>query len=173
MAYFELVRCRLAIQCCIGYFPDERERHRTFSLRDIRPDASADALASVVRTVAPMLAYPITKVRIVKKYVLVPDDVIARPAPRTFRDRNAPETSSGGEAAFRPEGLAASGRRFTPRPDIFVFITFQERGYHTCGMKSSGTSIFTVSPVCVMTYMPALRAAVLTVSSMMAPARAP
>ena len=73
MAYLELVRCRLAIQCCIGYFPDGRERHRTFSLQDVRPDASTDALASVVRAIAPLLAYPITKVRIVKKYVLVLD----------------------------------------------------------------------------------------------------
>ena len=73
MACLELVQCRLAIQCCIGYFPDGRERHRTFSLRDIRPDASVDALAAVVRSVAPLLVYPITKVSIVKKYVLVLD----------------------------------------------------------------------------------------------------
>ena len=85
MAHLELVRCRLAIQCCIGYFPDGRERHRTFSLRDVRPDASADALASVVRAIAPLLAHPITKVSIVKKYVLVPDGAIVFPAPRTFR----------------------------------------------------------------------------------------
>ncbi|MDR1133525.1 MAG: hypothetical protein LBL05_05140 [Synergistaceae bacterium] len=70
MAYLELVRCRLAIQCCIGYFPDGRKRHRTFSLPDVRPGASADALASVVRAVAPLLKFPITRVRVVKKYVL-------------------------------------------------------------------------------------------------------
>ena len=84
MAYLKLVRCRLAIQCCIGYFPDGRERHRTFSLQDIRPDASADALASVVRAVAPLLAYPITKVSIVKKYVLMLDNAYAPTTPKTF-----------------------------------------------------------------------------------------
>jgi hypothetical protein len=70
MAVLELVRCRLAIQCCIGYFPDGRERRRTFSLPDVRPGASADALVSVVRAVAPLLKFPISKVSIVKKYVL-------------------------------------------------------------------------------------------------------
>ena len=123
MARLELVRCRLAIQCRIGYFPDGRERHRTFSLQDIRPDASADALASVVRAIAPLLAYPITKVTIVKKYIMVPDAVIARPAPLAFRDQSTPETSSDVEAVFCPEWLAASSSRFAPRPDIFVLIT--------------------------------------------------
>jgi hypothetical protein len=71
MSRLELVKCRLAIQICIGYFPDGRERHRTFSLQNVRPDATADALASVVRAIAPLLAYPITRVTLVKKYALV------------------------------------------------------------------------------------------------------
>ena len=121
MAYLEFVRCGLAIQCCIGYFPDGRERHRTFSLRDIRPDATMDALASVVRAIAPLLAYPITKVSVVKKYVLVLDDGGARPAPQTFRDQSA-SVSSDAEAAFCPDRPAPSGWRFTPRPDIFILI---------------------------------------------------
>ena len=98
MARFELVRCRLAIQCRVGYFPDGRERHRTFSLRDVRPDASADALASVVRAVAPLLAYPITKVRIVKKYVLMLDAAEARSAARRV---SRPDTDRvGGRSLF-------------------------------------------------------------------------
>ena len=52
----------------------------------IRPDASADALASVVRAVAPLLAYPITKVSIVKKYVLMLDNAYAPTTPKTFGD---------------------------------------------------------------------------------------
>ena len=168
----ELVRCRLAIRYCIGYFSDGRERHRTFSLPDVRPDTSADALARVVRAVAPLLTHPITKVSIIKKYVMVLDGAGALHAHRTFRNQSA-QISSDVPAAFYPERLAASGSRFTPRPDVFVFMMFQGRGYQARGMKSSGTSIFTVSPVCVMTYMPALSAAVLTVLGMMAPARAP
>jgi hypothetical protein len=122
MAHLELVRCRLAIQYCIGRFPDGRERHRTFSLQDIRPDAPADALARVVRALAALLAHPITKVSIVKKYVMVLD-AIALPVPRTFRDQSAP-VSSDTDAAFYPEGLAATGSGFTPRPDVFVICFF-------------------------------------------------
>ena len=119
MARLELVRCRLAIQCCIGHFPDGRERHRTFSLQDVRPDASADALASVIRAVAPLLAYPITKVSIVKKYVLVLDAVTLQ-VPQTFRDQGTSVLSE--EGAFYTEEFAPSGSRFTPRPDVFVLI---------------------------------------------------
>jgi hypothetical protein len=39
MSQFEFVSCRLAIQICTGHFPDGRERHRTFSVKDIKPDA--------------------------------------------------------------------------------------------------------------------------------------
>ena len=136
MAHLELVRCRLAIQYCIGHFPDGRERHRTFSLQDVRPDASADALASVVWAIAPLLAYPITKVSIVKKYVLVLDSAIARPVSRTFRDQSTPEAEalSNAEAAFCPEGLAASCSRLAPRPDIFVLIMAPRP--HTIGSRS-------------------------------------
>jgi hypothetical protein len=65
MSQLELVSCRLAIQICIGHFPDGRERHRTFSLKDVKPDATDAALMRVVRAIEPLLAYPITKVRLV------------------------------------------------------------------------------------------------------------
>ena len=63
----EKIKCRIAVQICIGHFPDGRERHRTFSLRDINPDVSADAIREIIRALAPLLAYPITKVRKVIK----------------------------------------------------------------------------------------------------------
>ena len=59
----EKITCRVAIQVCIGHFPDGRERHRTFSMKGVNPDASPEAIAAVVRALAPVLAYPITKVR--------------------------------------------------------------------------------------------------------------
>ena len=72
MSYYEKISCRIAIQVCIGHFPDGRERHRTFSMRGIDPDAPPESIAAVVRALAPLLAYPITKVRkIVKRIITV------------------------------------------------------------------------------------------------------
>jgi hypothetical protein len=67
MSQFEFVSCRLAIQICVGHFPDGRERHRTFSIKDIRPDAEDTALLTVVRAVGALLAYPVTKARLIVK----------------------------------------------------------------------------------------------------------
>ena len=67
MSYYEKISCRIAIQVCIGYFPDGRERHRTFSMKGINPDASFEGIAAVILALAPLLAYPITKVRKVTK----------------------------------------------------------------------------------------------------------
>ena len=67
MSYFEKTSCRIAIQVCIGYFPDGRERHRTFSMRGVNPDAPIESIAAVIHALAPLLAYPITKVRKVTK----------------------------------------------------------------------------------------------------------
>jgi hypothetical protein len=75
MARLVFKKCRLAIQVCVGYFPDGRERRRTFSLAGIKEDAGAEALASVVRALAPLLACPIRLVRIVRVYELVPERV--------------------------------------------------------------------------------------------------
>jgi hypothetical protein len=57
----------LAIQICIGHFPDGRERHRTFSIKNIRRDADDDALIAVVRAIGSLLAYPVTKARLIVK----------------------------------------------------------------------------------------------------------
>jgi len=64
----EKITCRIAIQTCVGYFPDGRERHRTFSLRGVRPDVSPEAIRSIIRALAPLLKYPITKVtKVIKR----------------------------------------------------------------------------------------------------------
>ena len=81
MSYTEIITCRLAIQVCIGYFANGRERHRTFSIKGIRPDASDGAIAAIVRALAPVLAYRITKVRKVVKRRIVFDDWKAPAAP--------------------------------------------------------------------------------------------
>jgi hypothetical protein len=67
MSQFELTSCRLAIQICIGHFPDGRERHRTFSIKNIRPDADDSALLTIVRAVGALLAYPVTRARLIVK----------------------------------------------------------------------------------------------------------
>jgi hypothetical protein len=67
MSPFEFVSCRLAIQVRIGHFPDGRERLRTFSVKNIRPDADMNALAALVRAVGAVLACPITRARLVVK----------------------------------------------------------------------------------------------------------
>ena len=77
MSYYEKISCRIAIQVCIGYFPDGRERHRTFSIKGIKPDAPLEAIASFARALAPVLAYPITKVRkVVKREIFFYEEAV-------------------------------------------------------------------------------------------------
>ena len=72
MSYYEKISCRVAIQVCMGHFPDGRERHRTFSMKGVSPDAPLESIAAVVRALAPLLAYPITKVRkVVKRRIII------------------------------------------------------------------------------------------------------
>ena len=66
----EKISCRIAIQVCVGHFPDGRKRHRTFSLKGIRPDASWEGIKGIIRALSPVLAFPITKVTKVTKKVL-------------------------------------------------------------------------------------------------------
>ena len=80
MSYVETFTCRVAIQVCIGYFPDGRKRTRTFSMRGIRPDASVEAIAEIVRALAPLLIHPIIKVRKVVKRTIVFDAAEFTPA---------------------------------------------------------------------------------------------
>ena len=82
MSYYEKISCRIAVQVCIGYFPDGRERHRTFSMRGINPDAAFEAIADVIRALAPLLAHPITKVRKVIKREIIFYEEAAMPVPQ-------------------------------------------------------------------------------------------
>ncbi|MDR1510185.1 MAG: hypothetical protein LBS53_11160, partial [Synergistaceae bacterium] len=61
--------CKLpaGVQICTGHFPDGRERHRTFSIKHIQPDAEDAALITVVRAVGALLAYPVTRARFIVK----------------------------------------------------------------------------------------------------------
>ena len=67
---YEKISCRIAIQICVGYFPDGRERHRTISLKHVPPDTSMEAILGIIRALAPVLAYPVTKVTKITKIVL-------------------------------------------------------------------------------------------------------
>ena len=73
MSYVEFFTCRVAIQVCTGYLPNGRKRRRTFSMRGIRPDASVESIAAVVRALAPLLIYPIIKVRKIVKRTIIFD----------------------------------------------------------------------------------------------------
>jgi hypothetical protein len=79
---FDMITCRLAIQVCIGYSPSGRARHRTFSIKGIKPDVDLSVLAAFVRDViAPILAFPVTKVRLVTKktYLFAREETAAEP----------------------------------------------------------------------------------------------
>ena len=79
----EKITCRIAIQTCVGYFPDGRERHRTFSLWRVRPDISPEAIRDIIRALAPLLEYPITKVtKVIKRVIFSAEE-----------ERNAPEAT--------------------------------------------------------------------------------
>ena len=66
----EKTTCRIAIQMCVGCFPDGRERHRTFTLRHVRTDVPFETVLELARALAPVIAFPITKVSKITKTVL-------------------------------------------------------------------------------------------------------
>jgi len=79
----EKITCRIAIQICTGHFPDGRERHRTFSLRGVSPDVSPEAIRDIIRALAPLLEYPITKVtKVIKRVIFSAEE-----------ERNVPEAT--------------------------------------------------------------------------------
>ena len=82
MTYYEVTTCRLAIQVCIGYGSNGKARHRTFSMKNIRSGASDEGIAAVIRALAPLLIYPITKVHMItkRKIFFVDDAAPAAPA---------------------------------------------------------------------------------------------
>ena len=105
MSYTETITCRIAIQVCIGYSPSGRARRRTFSMKGVRPDAPDEAIAAVVRALAPVLAYPVTKVRKVVKRTIVFDEwkSPAAPAAALAAPVPAPEVSVWEEPVAAPE----------------------------------------------------------------------
>lgn len=74
MPHFQLIDCKIKIQIRVGYFPDGRARTRTFGVGPVRPDASADDVAAVAHAIAPLLAFPIVCVRLVRKYICSRDE---------------------------------------------------------------------------------------------------
>ncbi len=68
MAYFEFIDCRIKIQVCVGHFSDGRMRTRTFGIKNVRPDISADDVAAVVSAIARLLTFPVVCARLVRKY---------------------------------------------------------------------------------------------------------
>jgi hypothetical protein len=97
---FDRITCRLAIQVCTGRTPSGRARHRTFSIKNIRPDADLSAVAEVVRAIAKVLAYPVTKASLVIKKIrtVALDDV---------------QRASGGTTTLRAAGFAPLRGFFT------------------------------------------------------------
>ena len=95
MSNYEKISCRIAIQVCIGHFPDGRERHRTFSMKGIDPDAPLESIAAVIRALAPVLAYPITKVRKVTKRVILIYEEAALPVPHDNQYNAEPVMNAG------------------------------------------------------------------------------
>jgi hypothetical protein len=87
------ITCRLAIQVCIGYSLSGTARHRTFSIKGINPDVDLSKVAAFVRDcIAPILAFPITKVRLVKKVPIPldePEETTDVPDAEPCRDRSA------------------------------------------------------------------------------------
>ena len=79
--YYEVISCRWAIQVCTGYSSNGRARTRTFSMKGIRPDASDEAIAVILRALAPLLVYPIVKVRKVTKRTIFFNDNAAPATP--------------------------------------------------------------------------------------------
>ncbi|MDL2264724.1 hypothetical protein LJC31_08745 [Synergistaceae bacterium OttesenSCG-928-I11] len=71
MSQFILISCKIKFQLCVGCFPDGRMRTRTFGIKDVRPDVTADDVAAVARAIAPMLAHPVVQVRLVRVYAVV------------------------------------------------------------------------------------------------------
>ena len=140
MPYYEKVSCRIAIQVCIGFFPDGRERHRTFSIRNIDPDAPLEPIEAVVRALAPILAYPITKVRkVVKRRIFFYEEAIlpvpslpvgaVRATHASYHETDAVERTL---CVARDDRLPTRGGRHPRRP---VFIPDPTRDAYPKGHR--------------------------------------
>jgi hypothetical protein len=93
----------------MGHFPDGRERHRTFSVKNIKPDADDTALIAVVRAVGSLLAYPVTHARLIVKSVRV-----------LFDNRSDMDAEEGTAAETPAEMPERAGRRETQMKSVFA-----------------------------------------------------
>ena len=129
----EKITCRIAVQTCVGCFPDGRKRHRTFSLRHVRPDVSPQTIRSIIRALAPVLAHPITKVRKVTKREVFSDrdgalitsstqvDVVPIPAEHQIVRREIEhDTAESSSFAASTEHIAESSSCALPRQKVFM-----------------------------------------------------
>jgi hypothetical protein len=112
---FEGISSRLAIQLCVGYSENGRARHRTINIKNIDPNADISMLAAFVRdTIAPLLAYPITRARLVTKKVRVLFDADHKKAepcePEPVVTPAAQGERAASEAAIHKESVPSSGK---------------------------------------------------------------
>ncbi|MDR1049334.1 MAG: hypothetical protein LBL51_06215 [Synergistaceae bacterium] len=119
---FGRITCRLAIQVCIGRSPSGRARHRTFSIKNIAPDADPSALAAVVRAIAPVLAYPITRVTLVTKRICA---LFGARGETTRAAGLEPEPEKSSAGSFKRDQAAEKFR--PPVPAWSIFGSFRAR----------------------------------------------
>jgi len=86
MSYYEVTTCRLAIRLCIGYGPNGRKKHRTFSMKNINPNASWEGIMAVIRALAPVLEFPIVDVQKVTSRKIIFYEDAALPTPQEFTE---------------------------------------------------------------------------------------
>jgi hypothetical protein len=126
---FDSITCRLAIQLCIGRSPSGRARHRTINIKNINPNAEISALNALVRAIAPLLAYPITKVRLVTKKIRVLFDVRREAEEARESEKiTQPQQTEAIEAIepVKPAGPAEKFRSFLVFPRA-IFHSLNER----------------------------------------------
>ena len=121
---YEKISCRIAVQICVGHFPNGRKKHRTFSLRNIHPDVSLETIADIIRALTPLLAHPITMVtKVVTKRSIIFDKDAGAALP-------VPQVNVGPV----PEARQTQARRIIPFP---VFPVTE----HPAAHRASGYDI--------------------------------
>ncbi len=108
-------------QLCVGHFPDGRMR--TFWIGGVRPDLSADDVAAVARAVAPLLAYPVVRVRFVRKYTL---DAPAGPG-AAAAPKNNPENPEANRIFGAKEKQNNALSKSTPFDSLFINFILSPR----------------------------------------------
>ncbi len=126
MAHYELVECRIAVRLRIGRFDDGRARIRTVSIRGVRHDVTVDEVWAFVQRLAPLLAYPVEEVRVIKKERLVSD---AAQQERPIKSN----VNEAGDVLKEKLGTEASGNLFL----IIVIYFVPHSSFSTFSQNSS------------------------------------